>query len=446
MVQRADVIRLSARHFAIPSKAYGYAKRYAYQRKFKILRVLTYTSLVMGFLYQASDVVANYLGYPTTIDVRVEGSEHISAPVVSLCLTNWVSREKLCERYEEMCNYTDTEAQRRRVLEIIDGDGKAGELAMDADEILQILLDNPGMSIFPSGFTEENTMQTFSRLPHYMCFTFNWRGSADMDNFREDPIMYELNVIVMWFPDRSIEMDEYEMDMTFHHIDSLSAATKHKLFLRPSGTFEYNLEQVILFRMSVAEQTLHSGTMLKRLEYPFDTNCQDYEKMDKLPHYPAYYTQEICFAECKRNLSKEDCKCTAKNYPFRNFLDEPWCTQEHEECVARLRESHEKVCWTKCRPPCSEVNYETRPVRIESNGLTLEEGYYSVSIKYSMASSTVSVLHYIEKLQMTQILALIGGYLGVWLGLSMYSIFGIVITTTFDHFKKKQKSKYKAAE
>ncbi|XP_049271011.1 uncharacterized protein LOC125756171 [Rhipicephalus sanguineus] len=109
-----------------------------------------------------------------------------------------------------------------------------------------------------------------------MCFTFDWRGSNSLVNFKEDPLTYEMSMIVLWYPGRSPRLSHYEMDMTFHHVDSISAATKHTLLLRPSGSYEYSLQQ----------------RMLKRLEFPYDTNCVDYGKMEKLAHYPAFHTQE----------------------------------------------------------------------------------------------------------------------------------------------------------
>ncbi|CAN7986818.1 unnamed protein product, partial [Ixodes hexagonus] len=68
--------------------------------------------------------------------------------------------------------------------------------------------------------------------------------------------------------------------------------------------------------------------MLKRLEFPFDTDCVDYERLERLQHYPAYYTQEICFSECTRNLTKQHCGCTLRDYPFRHFLGERWCDRQ----------------------------------------------------------------------------------------------------------------------
>ncbi|KAM7310211.1 uncharacterized protein ISCGN_007140 [Ixodes scapularis] len=187
--------------------------------------------------------------------------------------------------------------------------------------------------------------------------------------------------------------------------------------------------------------------MLQRLEFPFDTNCVDYRRMETMTHYPSFYTQEICFSECARNLTKKHCGCTLRDYPFRNFLSEPWCDREKLECASRLRQSYEKVCSSRCRVPCSETTYDARPVKSEVTVPVLENGgYYSTSIKFSMSSRTVDVLLYIEKLQITQILALLGGYLGVWLGLSLQSLAFTVISTLLRRLQLRQRSKYRAAE
>ncbi|KAG0432934.1 hypothetical protein HPB47_020396, partial [Ixodes persulcatus] len=110
---------------------------------------------------------------------------------------------------------------RGHVEAILEKGERVGELAMSSSDILQVVMDNPGMSIFPSGFPEEdperealvqypekglwwrNMTQSFARLPHYMCYTFNWKGSSSLDGFSKDPMLYEFNVIVLWYPDRS---------------------------------------------------------------------------------------------------------------------------------------------------------------------------------------------------------------------------------------------------
>lgn len=44
---------------------------------------------------------------------------------------------------------------RGRVEAILEKGDKVGELAMSSSDIMQVVMDNPGMSIFPSGFPEE---------------------------------------------------------------------------------------------------------------------------------------------------------------------------------------------------------------------------------------------------------------------------------------------------
>ncbi|KAG0432935.1 hypothetical protein HPB47_020397 [Ixodes persulcatus] len=117
--------------------------------------------------------------------------------------------------------------------------------------------------------------------------------------------------------------------------------------------------------------------MLKRLEFPFDTNCVDYRRLETMTHYPSFYTQEICFSECARNLTKKHCGCTLRDYPFRNFLSERWCDREGLECTSRLRQSYEKVCSLRCRVPCSETTYDARPVKSEVTVPVLENGFQS---------------------------------------------------------------------
>ncbi|CAN7945510.1 unnamed protein product, partial [Ixodes pacificus] len=83
------------------------------RRRTEALRAVAFLGFLLGFVYQASDVVVHYLSYPTTNDVRVEGSELVSLPAVSLCLTNWVSRERFCRKYRDLCNNTNEEVRSR---------------------------------------------------------------------------------------------------------------------------------------------------------------------------------------------------------------------------------------------------------------------------------------------------------------------------------------------
>ncbi|KAH8039506.1 hypothetical protein HPB51_007408 [Rhipicephalus microplus] len=45
---------------------------------------------LLGFLYQASEIVQEYLEHRSAVDLRIEGSGTLLYPGLSYCLTNWI--------------------------------------------------------------------------------------------------------------------------------------------------------------------------------------------------------------------------------------------------------------------------------------------------------------------------------------------------------------------
>ncbi|KAG0445507.1 hypothetical protein HPB47_014401 [Ixodes persulcatus] len=76
----------------------------------------------------------------------------------------------------------------RRVL---DEDGSLGEIALRPAEILQTTIEDPSLYYYKFILEDTQIMQTYSRLPKYMCYTLNWRGNADMVSFHEFPPLFE---------------------------------------------------------------------------------------------------------------------------------------------------------------------------------------------------------------------------------------------------------------
>ncbi|XP_065308592.2 uncharacterized protein [Dermacentor albipictus] len=79
------------------------------------------------------------------------------------------------------------------------------------------------------------------------------------------------------------------------------------------------------------------------------------------------------------------------------------------------------TCTKECGKGCREYIYETK----QSFWLAYDpenEGEYYIRLKLLMTSRSVDVMHIIPLIKGTQILGIIGGYLGLWLGLSLYLI------------------------
>ncbi|XP_075743978.1 uncharacterized protein LOC142802815 [Rhipicephalus microplus] len=82
-----------------------------YQRRIRLLRIGVFMLMATGFLYQASKVVKAYLSFPSAVDVRIEGAEVLLFPGLSVCVTNWVSKTKLCEHYPDFCETNTTDSR-----------------------------------------------------------------------------------------------------------------------------------------------------------------------------------------------------------------------------------------------------------------------------------------------------------------------------------------------
>ncbi|KAH7959200.1 hypothetical protein HPB49_009169 [Dermacentor silvarum] len=127
--------------------------------------------------------------------------------------------------------------------------------------------------------------------------------------------------------------------------------------------------------------------------------------------------------ECRMNITFLNCGCIMKTYPFRNKLDEVMCDDaETADCVLkRSKAIYDRVCREACRNPCEETTYDiTLGYQGRESGVPFN-GYYYLNMKLTIPVRYVAILKTIPMHTSTTVLAVIGGYLGFWLGLSMYS-------------------------
>ncbi|KAK8784955.1 hypothetical protein V5799_008680 [Amblyomma americanum] len=108
---------------------------------FRALRLVSGTLMVSGLLYQATGTLVSFLKHPTVVDVLIESTQTLRFPGISVCVTNWIEKDKLCGRYPMFCNLTaDKFPALRRVL---DQDGNLGEIALDATDVIQTTIEDP---------------------------------------------------------------------------------------------------------------------------------------------------------------------------------------------------------------------------------------------------------------------------------------------------------------
>ncbi|XP_075747025.1 uncharacterized protein LOC119159444 isoform X3 [Rhipicephalus microplus] len=250
--------------------------------------------------------------------------------------------------------------------------------------------------------------QSYSQLPKFMCYTLSWRKHKGMEYVHQNPLYFELNLLVTWIQESVVEMDTYELNLGLHHVDTSSAGQKHALNLQPSGYYTVTFQQ----------------RGVKKLPHPYDTKCTNYSQFEMLDIYPVKMTREICLEECQMNITWKMCHCVDQGYAFRNRMNKSGCTaREMENCVLPLSRPVALVeCEKRCGFPCEETIYDITQSFSKSYGLMAEEGVYFLKLKLLMTSRNVEVVHFIPALTLTQMLGVVGGYMGFWMELSTLKV------------------------
>ncbi|KAK8766808.1 hypothetical protein V5799_006409 [Amblyomma americanum] len=104
-----------------------------------------------------------------------------------------------------------------------------------------------------------------------------------------------MNVLFAWPEDDLIELDEFEMNLGFHHVDTNTAGKKHAMAFKPSGDFVFGIVQ--------------EGVV--SLPAPYETKCDNYSRYLHISNYRVRYSKEV---DLRQNTSTDDvteCGCTS---------------------------------------------------------------------------------------------------------------------------------------
>ncbi|XP_028968165.1 uncharacterized protein LOC108864619 [Galendromus occidentalis] len=282
------------------------------------------------------------------------------------------------------------------------------EIALDPTNILQIGFVNPAQYYFEFYLNTDITQVSYSILPSHMCYTMNWRTDTKMEAVHQNIIAFEMNMMVSWPDDEHIQTSPYELTLGFHYVDTNTAGQRHAIVLRPSGDYVFGVIQ--------------EGT--RTLPPPYDTMCRNYtETLTFDDGYTVKSSRDMCNEDCKMQVVLRVCGCLMSNYIYRNKISGNVCdANATENCVqAHAREMYTKICPTECPAACREDTYKAtqsiwRQIGSDDNDLKY------VNVKVIVTSRQVDVLHFVPLLTSTQILGIIGGYIGFWMGLSFYKV------------------------
>jgi len=183
---------------------------------------------------------------------------------------------------------------------------------------------------------------------------------------------------------------------------------------------------------------------------------------------PYDYTQKFCFQQCLQNLLIEKCKCHLSN--LESLINADICiTSGQVKCAVSTylsiygRNNYpEKNCLPHCPLECNSTQISSTTTSFEllgevyekfiRNNQNLSSDFLNTSITNEMIKrSVVRVYVYYDSLSYTQsekapqidiisLIANIGGNLGLFLGVSLFSVWEVVITLLEIYFHKRQQN------
>ena len=210
-----------------------------------------------------------------------------------------------------------------------------------------------------------------------------------------------------------------------------------KLFIGAQGTF-YDLETR---GYNLAPGFSHALSMRRKEIYRVDpfqngTCISDYTSRFPLQSHPNVrkYNVEMCTYSCAATVVKEICNCTDSDSQYL-YPNTSICDNSSSACLENIQDMYlQEKCTQKCQPPCQEILYLADLTSLEFPNLVSKNKYGKSDInknlmKISMFFNSINVEVWEEKVlyEWENLLADIGGQLGLLSGVSVISCFEVLV-------------------
>ena len=239
------------------------------------------------------------------------------------------------------------------------------------------------------------------------------------------------------YPDKCVRvnMSELHTKASLAMIASSDDAPNLKLHLYFMDQSEKSLWAKTNSRSSdltagVYEVSITDRTVINRLPKPYPSDCTNGETMDKI--FPGNYTKAKCEDTFRFKHMLEDCGDVLPQW--RQFL-KPWHKRRNvsmskvafEICLfygffdtryIAANKTYYKSPPYPCPKPCHEVTYKTQTFHLADD--TVNKGSISVTLRY--ATNRVTVIHEVPEYTFDKLLSDIGGWLGLFVGMSLLSL------------------------
>ncbi|XP_028968339.1 acid-sensing ion channel 1 [Galendromus occidentalis] len=375
-----------------------------------VIRLFVWLVSLGGFSYQALTMLEMYFKYPFSVTVVEQLQSGILFPAVTICSENWINRTRLCEASPEHCS-ADFSANVGSHYKIEYDFDLQNDVALKPQETLECYMRSNDPTCL--AFTCFGAVRrSYYRHPGHMCYTFDLLLTDERrDSYLacKSPWTWELTLNVIWSAEKTMALQNDQSFPVIVHRPETTPPDKLSSLIAEAG---------MSYVLSVTQQAT------KRLPPPYASACTDYIKEGIALEMGGYQSQDTCLQKCRMSLESRFCGCVSPLYEYSAFFGKDPCPPDRDEkCQTELEQNRTySKCHKICRAPCEETNYDVRLTGMSVIPEGTNVGFERFFIKVKFSSDTQKTFLYQPKLSIVEVFGYMGGYLGMWLGFSLFSI------------------------
>lgn len=431
-------------NFASNTTAHGFQFVISTKRWYvKSFWLLVISASFAMFCYQAKKLVIQYLDVPIMTKTYIEeaGLQHF--PLVAVCNRNAITKQQFPELLR-----TDAFKEKKNLLKGLNGKDKLKNKLQSFYRFYQgtnMIIAHNGTSIYQYGHSFNDTIQScvYSEITncktkqywrqfwHWKfgnCFAFN----SDIDGKGEKRKILQAQVGINNALKLTIKInrDEYLPWLA----DSIGAV----LHVSPQGKDV----DLLYHGVSLQPGKVHYAGIEKykriRVDKFKNNSCiEDYVSIQppiKAQQKITKHSKVQCRDNCFQRRYELLCNCTVD---VRHAVFYPICAHEHVECMVNVSILlKEESCFSACMAPCKEINYPVELTYGDYNDHNEHDLRKDDVLDLYVYFKTFEVKVIEDQLYYTwgNLLADIGGHMGLWCGYSwltvveFVSLFAIVIS------------------
>ncbi|XP_071037818.1 amiloride-sensitive sodium channel subunit beta-2-like [Parasteatoda tepidariorum] len=394
-----------------------------------------------GFWFQTSVFLEMYLAYDTIVDIRVSSPDVVELPAITVCNNNRVMRTKICLDSPEVCIWEND----KRVFcslwpkyclhglpeddeSIVKARIPITTAIMKANRSLEYLLKYGQMKrddIIEHCSLQSDVRIQCDRFVHFQaadnfgypnnCYSIEslWERPNTMP--RVIPITAKYDLWLSTHPEEYVKHDDLVLvNFLLHSPFALSNPMREGITLE--GGKAYNIYMTMVTN--------------QRLPFPYQTNCSDYLEQWRRNGGRGPLNAKTCQENCAiENMMKEiGCVPQSISYPNNNTI----CVDGGIFPSKEMR----MACSEECSEACKDSSYT---LRVEvAKDLSVKCGEKDLNCKYEkilihLIFNRFQVTEFVNqpRFESIELFSYIGGYMGMWLGVSLVALFDFLETLAY---------------